>query len=82
LVIGRQNIVWILNSGNFKEVSVVGEEYHASIFKADEERRLVYGVIAEPGMVDAQGDVMSSSPSRTWSNFTVCFPRFDERSRW
>jgi len=44
----------VLNSWNLKEVPVIGDEYHAPIFKADEERRLVYGVIAESGMVDAQ----------------------------
>ncbi len=77
-----RNIVWVLNSWNLKEVLVVREEYHASIFEADEEWRLVYGVVAEFDMMGAQGDMMSSSSSRTRSNFTVCFQMFDERSRW
>jgi hypothetical protein len=55
-----QSVEGVLNSFNLEEVPVVGEEYHAPIFKADEERHLVYGVIAESGMVDAQGDVMSA----------------------
>ncbi len=31
-------------------------EYTVPIFKADEEKRLVYGVVLEPGVVDAQND--------------------------
>jgi hypothetical protein len=70
----------VLNSWNLKEVPVVGEEYHASIFKADEERRLVYGVIAESGMVDAQGDVMSVRTIEDMAHdFMIRFRRFDER---
>ena len=73
----------VLNSGNFKEAPVVGEEYHASIFKADEERRLVYGVIAESGMVDAQGDVMSAQTIEDMAHdFMIRFRRFDERHSW
>lgn len=30
------------------------------ILKVDEERRLVLGIVAEPGVVDAQGDIMSA----------------------
>lgn len=78
-----QDLDWVLNSGNFKEVPVVGEEYHASIFKADEERRLVYGVIAESGMVDAQGDVMSPQTIEDMAHdFMIRFRRFDERHSW
>ena len=78
-----QNIDWVLNSWNLKEVPVVGEEYHAPIFKADEERRLVYGVIAESGMVDAQGDVMSAQTIEDMAHdFMIRFRRFDERHNW
>lgn len=73
----------VLNSWNLKEVLVVGEEYHASIFKADEERRLVYGVIAESGVVDAQGDVMSARTIEDMAHdFMIRFRRFDERHSW
>jgi hypothetical protein len=41
-------------------VNIAGKAIRCSIFKADEERHLVYGVIAEPDTVDAQGDVMSA----------------------
>jgi hypothetical protein len=72
-----------LNTWNLKEVPVVGDEYHASIFKADEERRLVYGVIAESGMVDAQGDVMSGQTIEDMAHdFMMRFRRFDERHNW
>ena len=78
-----QNIDLVLNSWNLQDVPIVGEEYHASIFKADEERRLVYGVIAESGMVDAQGDVMSAQTIEDMAHdFMIRFRRFDERHSW
>jgi uracil-DNA glycosylase len=77
------SIDWVLNSGNFKEVPVVGEEYHASIFKADEERRLVYGVISESDMVDAQGDVMSARTIEDMAHdYLIRSRKFDERHNW
>jgi len=39
----------------------VVKEYHAMILKADEERRLVYGVVLEPDTVDSQGDIISAA---------------------
>jgi len=47
-----------LNCGCNK--SIVGTEIRCSIFKADVEMRLVYSVIAESDIKDAQGDVMSA----------------------
>lgn len=78
-----QVIDGVLNTWNLKEVPVIGDEYHAPIFKADEERRLVYGVIAESGMVDAQRDVMSARTIEDMAhNFMMRFRRFDERHSW
>jgi len=78
-----QSIDGVLNTWNLKEVPVVGDEYHAPIFKADQERRLVYGVIAESGMVDAQGDVMSGLTIEDMAHdFMMKFRRFDERHNW
>ena len=78
-----QNIDSNLNNWNLKEVPVVGDEFYVSIFKADEERRLVYGVIAESGMVDAQGDVMDAQTIEDMAhNFMMRFRRFDERHNW
>ena len=76
-----QNIDLNLNSWNLKEVPV--EEIYAPIFKRDAERRLVYSVIAESGMVDAQGDVMSAQTIEDMAhNFMMRFRRFDERHNW
>lgn len=76
-----QNIDLNLNSWNIKEVPV--EEIYAPIFKRDAERRLVYSVIAESGMVDAQGDVMSAQTIEDMAhNFMMRFRRFDERHNW
>jgi len=38
----------------------ITKEYHAAILKADEEQRLVYGVVLEPDTVDSQGDTISA----------------------
>jgi len=38
----------------------ITKEYHAAILKADEEQRLVYGVVLEPDTVDSQGDIISA----------------------
>lgn len=78
-----QNIDLNLNSWNLKEVPVVGDEFHAPIFKADEERRLVYGVIAQSDMVDAQGDVMSARTIEDMAHdFMIRSRKFDERHNW
>ncbi|OPY55506.1 MAG: Uracil DNA glycosylase superfamily protein [Methanosaeta sp. PtaU1.Bin060] len=82
-LVEAQNTDQVLNTWNLKEFPVVGEEIHAPIFKADEERRLVYGVIAESGMVDAQGDVMNARTIEDMAHdFMVRFRRFDERHNW
>jgi len=76
-----QNIDHALNSWNLKKVPV--EEIYAPIFKRDAERRLVYSVIAESGMVDAQGDVMDAQTIEDMAhNFMMRFRRFDERHNW
>ena len=78
-----QNIDLNLNSWNLKEVPVVGDEFHAPIFKADEERRLVYGVIAESDMVDAQGDVMSARTIEDMAHdYMIRSRKFDDRHNW
>jgi uracil-DNA glycosylase len=78
-----QNIDLVLNTCNLKEVPVVGDEYHASIFKADEDRHLVYGVIAESDMVDAQLDVMSAQTIEDMAHdFMIRSRKFDERHNW
>ena len=78
-----QNIDLNLNSWNLKEVPIVGEEFHAPIFKADEERRLVYGVIAESDMVDAQGDVMSARTIEDMAHdYMIRSRKFDDRHNW
>jgi len=80
---GAQNIDLNLNSWNLKEVPVVGEEFHAPIFKADEERRLVLGVIAESDMVDAQGDVMSARTIEDMAHdYMIRSRKFDDRHNW
>ena len=44
---------------------------------------MVYGVIAESDMVDAQGDAMSARTIEEKAHdFMIRFRRFDERSRW
>jgi hypothetical protein len=76
-----QNIDLNLNSWNLKEVPV--EEIYAPIFKRDAERRLVYSVIAESGMVDTQGDVMDARTIEDMAhNFMMRFRSFDERHNW
>ncbi len=78
-----QNTDQVLNSWNLKEIPTVGEEIHAPIFKADEERRLVYGVIAESGMIDAQGDVMSARTIEDMAHdFMIRSRKFDDRHNW
>jgi len=73
----------VLNTWNLKEVPIVGGEFHASIFKADEERRLVYGVIAESDMIDAQGDVMSARTIEDMAHdFMIRSRKFDDRHNW
>ena len=78
-----QNIDLNLNSWNLKEVPIVGEEFHAPIFKADEERRLVYGVIAESDMIDAQGDVMNARTIEDMAHdYMIRSRKFDDRHNW
>ena len=73
----------VLNSWNLQDVPIVGEELHAPIFKADEERRLVYGVISESDMVDAQGDVMSARTIEDMAHdYLIRSRKFDERHNW
>lgn len=80
---GAQNIDLVLNSWNLQDVPIVGEELHAPIFKADEERRLVYGVISESDMVDAQGDVMSARTIEDMAHdYLIRSRKFDERHNW
>lgn len=78
-----QNIDLNLNSWNLKELPIVGEEFHAPIFKADEERRLVYGVIAESDMIDAQGDVMNARTIEDMAHdYMIRSRKFDDRHNW
>ncbi len=61
----------------------LGEELPCPILKTDAERRLFFSVIAESGMVDAQGDVMSAQTIDDMAHdFMIRFRRFDERHSW
>ena len=61
----------------------VGKEIRCSIFKADVERRLVYSVIAESDISDAQGDVMSAETIEEMAhNYMLNSRKFDERHDW
>jgi uracil-DNA glycosylase family 4 len=63
--------------------SIVGTEIHCSIFKADVERRLVYSVIAESDIKDAQGDVMSAETIENMAHdYMLKSRKFDDRHNW
>jgi uracil-DNA glycosylase family 4 len=63
--------------------SIVGTEIRCSIFKADVERRLVYSVIAESDIKDAQGDVMSAETIENMAHdYMLKSRKFDDRHNW
>ncbi|MBW2672593.1 MAG: hypothetical protein JRD89_04140, partial [Deltaproteobacteria bacterium] len=62
---GQKWVIWADEPGEKpRKINVqtgrVVKEYHAAIIKADEEQRLVYGVVLEPDTVDTQGDTISA----------------------
>ncbi|MBC7340960.1 MAG: hypothetical protein H5U02_00640, partial [Clostridia bacterium] len=61
---GQRWLVWSKPGERPQKIDVrmgrVAKEYHAAILKADEERRIVYGVVLEPESVDSQGEVISA----------------------
>ena len=61
--------------------NVIAErDYHAAIFKADAEKRLVFGVVSEPLTVDAQGDVLSEGEIEQFAHkFLVKIREFRDR---
>ena len=62
---------------------LLGEEIRCPILKADVEKRLIYGVIAEPDTVDAQGDVMSAETMEEMAHiFLLRSRKFDNRHDW
>jgi hypothetical protein len=62
---------------------LLGEEIRCPILKADVERRLVYSVIAEPDIGDAQGDVMSAETIEGMAhNYMLRSRRFDNIYDW
>lgn len=63
----QTRLIWSLGPGSKPRLIDVNstqdhnlENRHASIFKADEEKRIVYGVVLEPETEDSQGDVISA----------------------
>jgi hypothetical protein len=73
----------VLNLNSMSDNLIPVEEVYAPIFKRDVERRLVYSVIAESGMVDSQGDVMNAQTIEDMAhNFMMRFRSFDERHDW
>jgi len=63
--------------------SIVGTEIRCSIFKADVEKRLVYSVIAESDIKDAQGDVMSAETIENMAHdYMLKSRKFDDRHNW
>jgi uracil-DNA glycosylase family 4 len=45
------------------------DEIHADIVKADEEKRIVYGVVLEPDFIDSQGDIINAEEVEKASHF-------------
>lgn len=72
----------VLNNCKCKD-GFAGKEIRCSIFKADEDRRLVYSVIAESDIADAQGDVMSGETIEEMAhNYMLDSRKHDERHDW
>ena len=65
------------------DVIIVRTELRCFIFKTDVERRLVYSVIAESDIKDAQGDLMSAETSESMAHdYMLKSRKFDDRHNW
>jgi hypothetical protein len=82
---GQDKLVWSAIPGQPPKVlnihsSVFKEQIRAAIVKADEEKRLVFGVVSEPDTVDAQRDVLSREEiARMAHNFETYVREFRDR---
>ncbi|VVB63286.1 DNA ligase [uncultured archaeon] len=87
---GQDKLVWSDRPGDRPQIldidghnALSEKEYHAAIFKADAEKRLVFGVVSEPLTVDAQGDVLSEEEIERFAhNFLINSQKFDVRHNW
>lgn len=87
---GQDRLVWSDRPGDRPQILEIDghnrlteKEYHAAIFKADAEKRLVFGVVSEPLTVDAQGDVLSEEEIERFAhNFLINSRNFDVRHNW
>jgi len=82
---GQEKLVWATEPGlpskvlNIQECPFKKQRY-AAILKADEEKRLVFGVISEPDTGDLQGDVLSREEiARMARNFEQYVREFRDR---
>lgn len=87
---GQDKLVWSERPGEKPQILDINghdkfteKEYSAAIFKADSEKRLVYGVVSEPLTVDAQGDVLSEEEIEQFAhNYLIKSQKFDVRHNW
>jgi len=82
---GQEKLVWSASPGqppkvlNLQKCPFKKQRY-AAILKADEEKRLVFGVISEPDTVDLQGDALSREEiARMARNFEQYVREFRDR---
>jgi len=82
---GQEKLVWSKTPGQEPKVINIQrcpfkKQRCAAILKADEEKRLVFGVISEPDTVDLQGDVLSREEiARMARNFVEYVREFRDR---
>jgi len=82
---GQEKLVWSASPGQPPKVLNIQEcpfkkQRYAAILKADEEKRLVFGVISEPDTVDLQGDALSREEiARMARNFEQYVREFRDR---
>ena len=87
---GQDKLVWSERPGEKPRLLDINghnkfteKEYNAAIFKADAEKRLVFGVVSEPLTVDAQGDVLSEEEIEQFAhNYLINSQKFDVRHNW
>jgi uracil-DNA glycosylase family 4 len=82
---GQEKLVWSSLPGQSPKIINIQrcpfkKQRYAAILKADEEKRLVFGVISEPDTVDLQGDVLSREEiARMARNFVEYVREFRDR---
>ena len=82
---GQEKLVWSKMPGQEPKIINIQrcpfkKQRYAAILKADEEKRLVFGVISEPDTVDLQGDVLSREEiARMARNFVDYVREFRDR---